>query len=95
MCSSKIGVKCAYLRFLMYKYKFKPDFFFKFVREWQVIYFHKPGFQLNNKFFLSLDLDWIELKGMYLDHDFYVVVDKQCRTENAYDGSPIQYLYIN
>ena len=37
----------------------------------------------------------IELKGMHLNYDFYVVVGKQCRTENAYDGSPIQYLYIN
>ena len=25
----------------------------------------------------------MELKGMTLDHDFYVVVGKQCRTENA------------
>ena len=25
-------------------------------------------------------------KGMDLNHDFYVVVDKQCRTENAYTG---------
>ena len=26
----------------------------------------------------------MEQKGMTFDHDFYVVVDKQCRTENAY-----------
>ena len=25
-------------------------------------------------------------KDMTLDHDFYVVVGKQCRTENAYAG---------
>ena len=25
----------------------------------------------------------MELKGMTLDHDFYVVVGKQCCTENA------------
>ena len=25
-------------------------------------------------------------KGNTLDHDFYVVVGKQCRTENAYTG---------
>ena len=37
----------------------------------------------------------IHQKGMRLNHDFYVVVGKQCSTENAYDGSPIQYLYIN
>ena len=28
----------------------------------------------------------IEQKGMTFDHDFYVVVGKQCRTENAYAG---------
>ena len=28
----------------------------------------------------------MELKGMTFDHDFYVVVGKQCRTENAYAG---------
>ena len=28
-------------------------------------------------------LPWIELKGMHLNHYFYVVVRKQCRTENA------------
>ena len=28
----------------------------------------------------------MELKGMTLDHDFYAVVGKQCRTENAYTG---------
>ena len=36
----------------------------------------------------------IELKGMRLIHDFYVVVSKQCLTENAcVAGSPIQNLY--
>ena len=25
-------------------------------------------------------------EGTTFDHDFYVVVDKQCRTENAYAG---------
>ena len=29
----------------------------------------------------------MELKAMTLDHDFYVVVGKQCRTENAYTGN--------
>ena len=28
----------------------------------------------------------MELKGMTLGHDFYVVVGKQCRTENALTG---------
>ena len=28
----------------------------------------------------------MEQKGMTFDHDFYVVVGKQCRTENAYAG---------
>ena len=28
----------------------------------------------------------MEQKGMTFDHDFYIVVDKQCRTENAYGG---------
>ena len=37
----------------------------------------------------------IHQKGIQLNHDFYVVIGKQCYTENAYDGSPIQYLYIN
>ena len=26
---------------------------------------------------------WIKLKGIHLDRDFYVVIGKQCRTENA------------
>ena len=34
----------------------------------------------------------IELKGMTLDHDFYVVVGKQCRTENAYAGLSFKFL---
>ena len=34
----------------------------------------------------------IEQKGMHLNHDFYVVLGKQCRTVH---GSPIQYLYID
>ena len=28
----------------------------------------------------------MEQKGMTFDHDFYVVVGKQCCTENAYAG---------
>ena len=28
----------------------------------------------------------MEQKGMTFDHDFYVVVGKQCRTQNAYTG---------
>ena len=28
----------------------------------------------------------MEQKGMTFDHDFYVVVGKQCRTENVYAG---------
>ena len=28
----------------------------------------------------------MEQKGMTFDHDFYVGVGKQCRTENAYAG---------
>ena len=28
----------------------------------------------------------MEQKGMTFDHDFYVVVGKKCRTENAYAG---------
>ena len=28
----------------------------------------------------------MELKGMTLDHNFYVVVSKKCRTENALTG---------
>ena len=28
----------------------------------------------------------IELKGMHLNHNIYVVVGKQCRTENAWTG---------
>ena len=38
-------------------------------------------------YWYSLDKDYIwnyiELKGMHLNHDFYVVVGKQYRTENA------------
>jgi hypothetical protein len=29
----------------------------------------------------------MEQKGMTFDHNFYVVVGKQCRTENAYTGT--------
>ena len=36
----------------------------------------------------------IEKKGMHLNHDFYVVVGKICRTENAYTGGPsTHFLY--
>ena len=28
----------------------------------------------------------IDQKGMHLNHNFFVVVGKQCRTENAYMG---------
>ena len=31
-------------------------------------------------------MDLMEKKGMTFDHDFYVVVSKQCRTVNAYAG---------
>ena len=33
--------------------------------------------------FYPLSLKKIELKGLHLNHDFNVVVGKQCRTENA------------
>ena len=36
----------------------------------------------------------IEQKGMHLNHDFYVVVGKQCRRKYV-DGSQKQYLYID
>ena len=32
-------------------------------------------------------------EGITFDHDFYVVVDKQCRTENAYIGHHTISLY--
>ena len=32
-------------------------------------------------------------KGMTFDPDFYVVVGKQCRTENAYAGHQHNILY--
>ena len=35
----------------------------------------------------------IKQKIVHLNHDFYVVVGKQCRKQ-CVDGSPIQYLYI-
>ena len=35
------------------------------------------------RFFSSV---WMEQKGMTFEHDFYVVVGKQCRTENVYAG---------
>ena len=28
----------------------------------------------------------MDQKGTTLDHDFYVVVGEQCRTENTYEG---------
>ena len=33
---------------------------------------------------VTMCLDAMEQKGMTFDHNFYVVVVKQCRTENAY-----------
>ena len=38
------------------------------------------------KLFLNSKKVRMDLKGMTLDHDFYVVVGKQWRTENAYTG---------
>ena len=35
----------------------------------------------------------MEQKGMTFDHDFYVVVGKQCSTENAYAGTNTISLY--
>ena len=32
------------------------------------------------------DICMIEQKGMHLNPDFYFVMGKQCRTENAYTG---------
>ena len=37
----------------------------------------------------------IHQKGMYLNHDFYVVVGKQCCTQKILHLSPKRYLYIN
>ena len=34
-------------------------------------------------------------EGYDFDHHFYVVVVKQCCTENAYAGHQQKYLYIN
>jgi hypothetical protein len=36
----------------------------------------------------------IEQKGMTFDHDFYVVVGKQCRTENVYAAHKHKLLII-
>ena len=36
----------------------------------------------------------MEQKGMTFDHDFYVVVGKQCRTENVYEGHQLNILTI-
>ena len=36
----------------------------------------------------------MEQKGMTFDHDFYVVVGKQCRTENVYEGHQHNILTI-
>ena len=42
---------------------------------WKTVILYKVDFAL-----------LMEQKGMTFDHDFYVVVGKQCRTENAYAG---------
>ena len=34
-------------------------------------------------------------KGIDLNHDFYVVVSKQCRTENAYTGHQHNISFIH
>ena len=39
-------------------------------------------FQVMDIFQVNIISFLIHQKGMYLNHDFYVVVDKQCRTEN-------------
>ena len=39
------------------------------------------------------DVDVMIQEGTTFDHDFYVVVDKQCRTENAYAGHQHISLY--
>ena len=36
----------------------------------------------------------MEQKGMTFDHDFYVVVGKQCRTENAYAAGHQHNIFI-
>ena len=38
----------------------------------------------------------MEQKGMTFDHDIYVVIGKQCHTENAYTGHQQNiFIYIN
>ena len=32
---------------------------------------------------------------MHLNHEFYVVIGKQCRTKKCVHGSQIQYFYMN
>ena len=44
----------------------------------KVVYVKNRDLTINH-----LGLSTIELKGMHLNHNFYVVVGKQCRTENA------------
>ena len=36
--------------------------------------------------YYNILMDLMEQKAMTFDHDFYVVVSKQCRTVNAYAG---------
>ena len=38
------------------------------------------------KYYVNFQATGMNQKGNTLDHDFYVVVGKQCRTENAYAG---------
>ena len=46
------------------------------------IYIYNMINDLNNYFWIAMMIQ----EGTTFDHDFYVVVGKQCRTENAYAG---------
>ena len=60
----------------------------------QIILLFLYPFFLGIKIIERVPLNRMEQKGMHLNHDFYVVVGIQCRTENAYTGHQYNIIYI-
>ena len=103
-CSSGMN-KFAPIRLLFYKYNFVTFFSITAENDCKKVvikvlvrfrYAEEPFWVHQYCFHVLYHV--IEQKGMHLNHDFYVVVSKQCRTENAYTGHQykifIQFSFI-
>ena len=55
-----------------------------------MLYLTMRSYEICKKYFIEGKVILLKIymcqKGTTLDHDFYVVVGKQCRIENAYAG---------